>query len=88
MHRHAKKERKKRVRGVRPIERDLEGRTDAEAAALRGYCLAIRSALTDDGRAPLAAAGLKLTARLEAVASSLERVERTIHAEPQARKGG
>jgi len=86
--RHAKKELKKRVRGVRPIERELEGRTDDAAEALRGYCLAIRSALTDDGRPPLAAAGLKLKGRLEAVAASLERVERTIQGEPQARKGG
>src|SRR5712692_6036813 len=48
--RHAKKELKKQVRGVRPLERELEGRTDEEAEAVRGYCLAVRSALTDDGR--------------------------------------
>src|SRR5262249_53235310 len=50
--RHAKKELKKRVRGVRPIERSLAGQSNppAEAAALRSYCLAVRSALTDDGR--------------------------------------
>ena len=47
--RHAKKELKKYVRGVRPIERALEGRTDEEAEAVRGYCLAVTSALTDDG---------------------------------------
>jgi hypothetical protein len=76
------------VRGVRPIERDVEGRGDAEAEAIRGYCLAIRSALTDDGRPPLAASGLKLKARLEAVATSLERVERTAQGEKQAGKGG
>src|ERR671937_951483 len=51
--RHAKKELKKQVRGVRPIERRLEGRTDPEAEAIRGYCLAVRSALTDDGQPPL-----------------------------------
>jgi hypothetical protein len=34
--RHAKKELKKRVRGVRPIERELEGRQDPEAEAVRG----------------------------------------------------
>lgn len=73
--RHAKKELKKRVRGVRPIERELEGQTGAEAEAIRGYCLAIRSALTDDGRPPLAASGLKLKERLETIAASLERVE-------------
>jgi hypothetical protein len=72
--RHAKKELKKRVRGVRPIERSLEGRTDAEAEAIRGYCDAVRSALTDDGRPPLEASGLKLQRRLAAVATSLDRV--------------
>jgi len=73
--RHAKKELKKRVRGVRPIERAVEGRDDPEAEAVRGYCAAVRSALTDDGRPPLAASGLKLHRRLEAVAASLGRVE-------------
>jgi len=73
--RHAKKELKKRVRGVRPIERKVEGRDDPEAQAIRGYCAAVRSALTDDGRPPLAAPGLVLKARLEAVAESLDRVE-------------
>jgi hypothetical protein len=62
--RHAKKELKKRVRGVRPIERELENREDPEAKALRGYCLAVRSAITDDGRPPLAASGIKLHERL------------------------
>ena len=72
--RNAKKELKKKVRGVRPLERSLEGRTDAEAEALRGYCDAVRSALTDDGRPPLDASGLKLQGRLAAVAASLDRV--------------
>jgi len=73
--RHAKKELKKAVRGVRPIERALEEREDAEADAVRGYCLAVRSALTDDGRPPLCASGLKLHERLTAIAESIERVE-------------
>jgi hypothetical protein len=72
--RHAKKELKKRVRGIRPIERSLEGRSDAQAAASRGYCDAVRSALTDDGRPPLEASGLRLQQRLSAVAASLDRV--------------
>jgi Transposase IS66 family len=72
--RHAKKELKKRVRGVRPIERQVEGRTDPEAAAIRGYCDAVRSALTDDGRPPLEASGLKLQERLSVVTASLDRV--------------
>jgi hypothetical protein len=72
--RHAKKEIKKQVRGVRPIERALEGRTDTEAEAVRGYCLAVRSALTDDGRPPLDADGLKLKERLQAIDDSIKRV--------------
>ena len=74
--RHAKKELKKRVRGVRPIERQFEGRTDHEAQVVRGYCSAVRSALTDDGRPPLVASGLKLHDRLTAISDSLERVEK------------
>lgn len=72
--RHAKKELKKQVRGVRPLERALEGRTDEEAEAMRGYCLAVRSALTDDGRPPLDADGLKLKKRLQAIDDSISRV--------------
>lgn len=72
--RHAKKELKKYLRGVRPIERCVEQRKDAEADAIRGYCLAVRSALTDDGRPPLEAPGLKLQERLSAIVASLTRV--------------
>jgi hypothetical protein len=72
--RHAKVQLKKKVRGIRPIERKVEGRDDPEAEAIRGYCAAVRSALTDDGRPPLEASGLKLADRLEKVAASLDRV--------------
>src|SRR5215210_7831538 len=72
--RHAKVLLKKEVRGVRPIERALEGREDEEAEVVRGYCLAVRSALTDDGRPPLCAAGLRLHERLTAVHASIGRV--------------
>ncbi len=72
--RHAKKELKKNVRGVRPIERALEARDDPEAEAIRGYCLAVRSALTDDGQPPLEAAGLRLHARLQDIHASIARV--------------
>jgi hypothetical protein len=74
--RHAKKTLKKHVRGVRPLERRLEGRTDPEAEVIRGYCSAVRSALTDDGRPPLAASGLQLHDRLSTITQSLERVEK------------
>jgi transposase len=72
--RHAKVHLKKAVRAVRPIERALEGREDDEAAAIRGYCLAVRSALTDDGHPPLCASGLKLHDRLAAIHASIGRV--------------
>jgi hypothetical protein len=79
--RHAKKLLKMEVRGVRPLERTLEARVaaagpggDPVAAASRGYCLAVRSALTDDGRPPLAAAGLRLRERLTTIRASIARV--------------
>jgi len=72
--RHAKVLLKKAVRGVRPIERAREGRDDEAARAARGYCLAVRSALTDDGRPPLCASGLRLHERLTAIHASLDRV--------------
>jgi hypothetical protein len=75
--RHAKKELKKRVRGVRPIERQVEDRTDPAAQAIQGYCDAVRSAVTDDGRPPLEASGLKLHDRLSAVVASLDGVAET-----------
>ena len=71
--RNAKKRLKKEVRGVRKIERAAEGREDAEAEVIKGYCSAVRSALTDDGRPPLQASGLKLHERLTAVSASLGR---------------
>ena len=77
--RHAKKELKKLVRGVRPIERKLEAlsvsASDAETQAISGYCQAVRSALTDDGRPPLSAPGLRLYGRLQQIHASIERVE-------------
>jgi hypothetical protein len=73
--RHAKTQLKKLVRGVRPLERALEERSDPEAEAIRGYCLAVRSSLTDDGRAPLEASGLKLQDRLTQISDSIARVE-------------
>jgi hypothetical protein len=66
---------KKLVRGVRPLERALEEQSASEAEAMQGYCLAVRSALTDDGRAPLEASGLKLEDRLTQISDSLARVQ-------------
>lgn len=73
--RHAKKELKKRVRGVRPIERALEERTDPVAELVRGYAVAIRSALGDDGPAPLDAPGLRLQERLTKLQASMQTLQ-------------
>ncbi len=75
--RHAKKELKKRVRGVRAIERSLSDSSSEVGEVVQGYCQAVRAALTDDGRPPLDAAGVRLHERLEAIEHSLGRVEQT-----------
>jgi hypothetical protein len=71
--RHAKKELKKMVRGVRPIERTVEGRSDEDAQIVQGYCAAVRSALTDDGRPPLEACGCTTAWRRSRPASAASR---------------
>ena len=73
--RHAKTELKKHLRGVRPIERALEEQSTPENEAIRGYCLAVRAALTDDGRSPLQPSGLKLFDRVTQVSDSLTRIQ-------------
>jgi hypothetical protein len=72
--RHAKVQLEKEVRGVRKVERLVEGREGVEAEVVRGYCSAVRSAITDDGRPPLEPSGLRLHARLCAIAEGLDRV--------------
>ena len=72
--RHAKKELKKHVRDIRPIERAAAAGAaagDERARAVMGYCSAVRSAITDDGRPPLDSSGLRLHGRLAAVSASL-----------------
>jgi hypothetical protein len=57
----------------------VEAASEPQAEVALGYCAAVRSAITDDGRPPLGAPGLQLKDRLEAVEGSLQRV---------AKKGG
>ena len=70
--RHAKKELKKQVRGIRTIERSV-GKSSNEAGnnTVQDYCQAVRSALTSDGRPPLEASGLKLQERLTKIYAKL-----------------
>ena len=77
--RHAKKELKKRVRGIRVIERSLETTDAPTTEVVTGYCQAVRSALTQDGRPPLETPGLKLHDRLGAIEQSLERLTQRGH---------
>jgi len=72
--RHAKKELKKQVRGIRPLEGKAAKRNDEMGHIIHDYCQAVRSALTDDGRPPLSASGLRLRQRLTAIVNSLARV--------------
>ncbi len=74
--RHAKKELKKLVRGVRPIERSVSSEQEPIAEVVKGYCLAVRSALTDEGHPPLDPPGVKLRQRLTKIDSSLEGVKK------------
>ena len=73
--RHAKTELKKHLRGVRPIERALEEHPTPENEAIRDYCLAVRASLTDDGRSPLEASGLRLHDRIKQISDSIGRVQ-------------
>ncbi len=72
----AKKQLKKRVRGVRAVERSVESKPGEAAEVVREYCAAVRSALDDDGPPPLDPPGLKLHDRLEAISKSLSEVEK------------
>lgn len=70
--RHAKKELKKLVRGVRPLERAADN--DGESAdVVLGYCAAVRSALTEDARPPLVFAGLRLHQHLVDIHDSVRK---------------
>ncbi len=70
----AKTDLKKYVRGIRDVERSVAAREDTEAEVVRGYCLAVRSALADDGKPPLTLPGLLLHDRLQTIQDSLDRV--------------
>jgi hypothetical protein len=79
---HAKTELKKYTRGVREIERSMATHEDQEAKSIRGYCLAVRSALSDQGKPPLLLPGLLMHERLKAILGSLERVEKKRGCQP------
>jgi len=80
--RHAATQLKAQVRGIRPIERALEARTDQSAQAARNYCLAVRSSLTDERHPPLDLPGIKLHTRLSQIHASLSLVAQKRGSDP------
>ncbi len=74
--RHAKKELKKQVREIRVLERKASAKGNQMGRIIHDYCQAVRSALTDDGRPPLIASGLRLQQRLTAIVNSLARIKK------------
>jgi hypothetical protein len=66
----------------------VEGRDDPAAEVIRGYCGAVRASLTDDGRPPLAAAGLRLHDRLGAISGSLGRLAEKGGSRPSSKGSG
>lgn len=64
---------KKKVRGIKPIERKAQLGNDKKNQVILQYCQAIRYALLDDGEYPLKPAGLKLYRTLGLIKQSIER---------------
>jgi hypothetical protein len=72
--RHVKKDLKKKIRGIRALERQAENSSSKEAQVVADYCLAIRTVMRDDGKYPLEPAGVQLYQKLQLIAASVERV--------------
>jgi hypothetical protein len=72
--RHVKKELKKKIRGIRDLERQAENSPSKEAQVVADYCLAIRTVMRDDGKYPLEPPGVQLYQKLQLIAASVERV--------------
>lgn len=73
--RHVKKELKKKVRGIRDIERQAAQSPSNEAQLAADYRLAIRTVMRDDGKSPLEPPGVQLYQKLQLIAASIERVK-------------
>jgi hypothetical protein len=68
-----KKQLKQKVRGIRDVERQVAQKQDDEARMTRGYCIALREVLRDDGKYPLEPAGITLYDKLVQIDASLNR---------------
>lgn len=68
-----KKQLKQKVRGMRQVERQVAHKQDDEARIVRGYCIALREVLKENGKYPLEPAGITLYDKLAQIDASLER---------------
>jgi hypothetical protein len=73
--RHFKKELKKKIRGIRAIERQAEQGSTKEAQVVADYSLAMRTVMRNDGKYPLEPPGVQLYQKLQLIAASVERVK-------------
>ncbi|MEH1823660.1 MAG: hypothetical protein V7L31_32080 [Nostoc sp.] len=69
---------KKKVRGLRDIERSVSNEDEDLANIIEDYCSAVRSSITNDGHPSLEASGLKLQENLTLIEQSLERMEKKV----------
>lgn len=76
---------KKKVRGIKPIERNAACQIDKQSQLILQYCRAIRFALQDDGCYPFEPGGLKLYRRLKAIEQSLE-LDNKVRPDPELGK--
>ena len=68
---------RKKVRGIKPVEKNSILNTDKKSQLILRYCSAIRFALQDDGCYPLEPGGLRLYRRLKTIKQSLEHDNKT-----------
>ncbi|HWR07418.1 hypothetical protein [Sporomusa sp.] len=68
-----KTEIKKKLRGIRDLERKIEQKDDSQKEIVRGYVAAARSLLLEDGNPPLDLPGLRIYENAKAIQASLER---------------
>ena len=64
---------KKRVRGIKSVEKKTASRNDERARVIRRYCEAIRVVLREDGVYPLKPGGLKLWRYLRKIQQSIQK---------------
>jgi hypothetical protein len=72
--RHVKKELKKKIRGIRELERTAETSPSQDAPMVADYCWAMRTVMRDDGKYPLEPPGVQLYQKVQLRAASVERV--------------